>query len=180
MLRAALRSGQRALLQRTRGPLTGYGPGNSPVYMGGRGFRSPAAAVAAGPCARRGLASLVIGDSPPPPAVTDLAAPSLPFRLSQNFLARYKDEPAPFGYNGLGELVYRWRARCLCFIHFLFLFFCFIFFFFFCFIPSPDATLTTTFLFFFSSFVVVVLVAQTHLRARCPCDGPVRGVVADS
>ena len=29
-----------------------------------------------------------------------------PFRLSDNFVAKYKRKKAPFGFNGLGELVY--------------------------------------------------------------------------
>src|SRR5690606_13100663 len=30
-----------------------------------------------------------------------------PFRLSENFLAKYRNEKPKFGFNGLGELVYR-------------------------------------------------------------------------
>ena len=29
-----------------------------------------------------------------------------PFKLSDNFVAKYKRKKAPFGFNGLGELVY--------------------------------------------------------------------------
>ena len=29
-----------------------------------------------------------------------------PFRLSDNFVAKYRRKKAPFGFNGLGELVY--------------------------------------------------------------------------
>ena len=31
---------------------------------------------------------------------------STDFKLSDNFIEKYKDKKPPFGYNGLGELVY--------------------------------------------------------------------------
>jgi hypothetical protein len=40
--------------------------------------------------------------------------PSKPFRLTPSFLRRYQDVPPPFGFNGLGELVFtRTYARPL-------------------------------------------------------------------
>jgi ribonucleoside-triphosphate reductase (thioredoxin) len=39
---------------------------------------------------------------------------TIPFRLSPSFVARFRSEPAPFGFNGLGEFVYQTRyARSL-------------------------------------------------------------------
>lgn len=34
-------------------------------------------------------------------------SPSKKFKLSEKFIEKYKNQPAPFGFNGLGEIVYK-------------------------------------------------------------------------
>jgi len=33
--------------------------------------------------------------------------PERPFKLSSKFVSKYKETPPPFGFNGLGEFVYK-------------------------------------------------------------------------
>ncbi len=74
-------------------------------------LEAAAASGASATAAADGSATAAAGGSDdtigPEPAQSWDQPNSNKFRLTPNFVAQFKDKPAPFGYNGLGELVYR-------------------------------------------------------------------------